>query len=268
MPRHGVIAKVWVSGLVLLASAPLAWGQETQPSYTGTYFHTKAVNPRLGKRDRSINLATPQACVEHFVLSCRREDWKAAAHALNFRLIEPLDAAKAAQQAERLYYLLNQNLWIDWSLLPDRPDALDTGSLLSSGDPMAGKPRRSIQLGNIPLDGRNVPVRVERIKPEDGEPVWLFAAQTVDNIDPLYEARGPSWFARQAPEWSRTRLLWRVPMWQWLAVVLLVGLAIGVGWLVATVISRAVARRLSTSGAELVGAIRWPAAILTAGLVS
>jgi small-conductance mechanosensitive channel len=136
-----------------------------------------------------------------------------------------------------------------------------------NGSSGQGRARRSIRIGSIAFDGRDVPIRLERIKPEDGDPVWLFSAQTVDNIDRLYAAKGPSWLARQAPEWSRTRLLGNVPLWQWLALAVLLGLSVLTAWLVIKVLSQQLASHLGRRGRRFVENIRWPAAILTTALV-
>jgi small-conductance mechanosensitive channel len=248
------------------AGGSIADEPASQP--VGTFFHVDQLNPGLSPPDKPVNLATPQACVEHYMLSCRREQWDRAAHALNFRLVEPVDPATGRRLARHLYDVLNQNLWIDWSLLPDRPDGVEAGSMLTSSDPMAGKPRRSIPLGSITLDGRDVPIRVQRVKPAAGRPVWVFSAQTVDNIEALYKVWGPSWLEANVPQWSRDIRFLRVPLWQWLAVVVLLVLAMLVGWLVAKIVTTWLAARLAGDGMRLVEAIRWPAAVLTAGLAS
>src|SRR5690606_15000409 len=108
-----------------------------------------------------------------------------------------------------------------WDTLPDRPDAMTDGALSGTADPLAGKPRRSILLGDIPAGGRNIPVRLERVAAPDGEPVWLVAAQTVDNIPLLYRAHGPGWIHRQVPDWARERTWGQVARWQWIALALL-----------------------------------------------
>jgi small-conductance mechanosensitive channel len=259
----------WLVFLALAGAAGHIQGASDANTPAGTWFMVEAVNPSLPKPNEPPNLATPQACVEHFTVEARRGNWASAARALHFRLIGPVDQDTAAQQARRLRYLMNQNLWVDWSQLPDRPDGTEAGSMLSSGGPMEGTPRRSIQLGTISLNGRAIPVRVERVKAVDSnQPVWLFAAQTVENIDRLWDARGPSWLARQAPEWSRQRLLWRVPLWQWLALLMLVVLSLVAAWLVVAVLSRRVGRHLGPHAGRLVRTVRWPAGILVAGLVS
>jgi small-conductance mechanosensitive channel len=254
--------------LTLAVQGPARNGEDDEPGPAGTFFRVEKINPSLDGLDEQINLSTPQACMEHFVVSARKGRWRSAARALNFRLIGPVNEDQAARQARRLYYLINQKAWIDWSLLPDRPDGVQDNSSLSAGSGSVGKPRRSIRLDSIKLDGRDIPISVQRVKAPDAEPIWLISAQTVENIDRLYDAHGPSWLARQAPDWSRRRILWRVPLWQWLAMVILVALGILVAWLVIKVASRGLVTHLGPAGGQFVQAVKWPAAILIAGLAS
>jgi small-conductance mechanosensitive channel len=262
---------VGVAALLLLATTngrAQDQNNEGNGSSKGSYFRIEKVNPSLPKPEQQINLATPQACVEHFILQSRRENYASAARAMNFRLVEPASMDEAAQLAERLHYLINQNLWIDWSTIPDRPDGMGAPSLLGTQSPMAGQPRRSILLGTISFNGRDMPIRIERVKPQDGDPVWLFAAQTVDNINPLYDAKGPSWLARQVPTWSRSRTFWRVPMWQWIALAILILLAVATAYIVVAVICRSIAKHLPQRGGQLIRAIRWPAGVLTSSVLA
>ncbi len=265
---------LFLSGAVLiLLAAASCWAQGSNSegdsgASGGAYFNIEKVNPSLPEPDTPVNLDTPQACLEHFIMASRRGNYASAARALNFRLVEPVDMREAAELAERLSYLINQNLWIDWSTIPDRPDGVRDPSLLGGQSSMAGQPRRSLLLGTISFDGRDIPVRVERVKPAEGRAVWLFAAQTVDNINPLYEVKGPSWLARQVPSWSRSRTFWRVPAWQWIALAVLLLLAVAVAYLVVEVICRAIAKHLPQRGGRLIEAIRWPAGLLTASVLT
>ena len=72
-----------------------------------------AINPSLSALDETPNLETPLACVEHFMLSARDDDFETAAHALHFRLVDDMSDEKAKRLAERFFYVLNQELWID-----------------------------------------------------------------------------------------------------------------------------------------------------------
>lgn len=175
------------------------------------------INPSLPPARPPLNLQTPQACVESFLLAARNGDFRRASHALNFRLAPDIDIAGAATIAEHFFFVLNQELWVDWEGLPDRRDGMTTGSAIGEASPMAGQARKSIRLGSIDADGRSIPIRVQRLQPPEGDPVWLFSAQTVDNIPLLYEAHGPGWLDRQMPSWARERGWGRVSVWKWIA---------------------------------------------------
>jgi hypothetical protein len=180
-----------------------------------------AVNPSLRPLDDTPNLETPQACVENFVLSCRDSDYERAARSLNFRLLGGVSGEQAARRAEKLYYVLNQQLWVDWEALPDRRDGMLEGDALAASNPMIGQPRKSLSIGGITVDGRRIPIRLERVRGPNIEPVCLFSAHTVDNIELLYKVHGPRWLERSFPNWARDRVWGGIAVWKWVAVVLI-----------------------------------------------
>jgi len=190
--------------LVLVAIVPIACAQSQETWYE--------IDELPLSRD-AVNLRTPQACVESFVDACHEDDFDRAALSLDLRLLQPIDDLDAARLAEHLFFVLNQELWIDWETLPDRPDGVVEPGLLGRDGPLVGTPRRSIRIGAIDLAGREIPIRIHRVKPGDADPVWLFSAQTVENIDALYQEHGPSWIARSVPPWASARL-GGVQVWQ------------------------------------------------------
>ena len=101
------------------------------------------------------------------MLAARAGDFERAAESPNFQLLDRSAEASPSEIARRLYFVLNQELWIDWDLLPDRPDgATDPGLVGQNGD--AGRARRSISMGSITLGEREVPVRVQRVDRSSG----------------------------------------------------------------------------------------------------
>ncbi|MFP4308744.1 MAG: hypothetical protein ACLFQQ_16160, partial [Desulfococcaceae bacterium] len=95
---------------------------------------------------------------------------------------------RQANQCPRLArhpcYLIRNNLSIPWSDIRDRPDGqLDAAS--GARDHLLGKPRRSIRIGEISLDGRALSFRIQRVKAGDASPVWVFSPSTVENIPRL-----------------------------------------------------------------------------------
>ena len=257
-----LVAAVW------WAAGGAAWAQSSGESVSGepVAFEAEELNPALhgdlgGAWAGDTGLSTPQAAVENFVLSARDGEWGTAARSLDFRLVPDVTPERAKRLAERFFFVLNQELWIDWSLLPDRPDGVVDASVMGSNGPMVGERRRSIQIGSIALGRREIPVRVNRLARPGGEPVWLFSAQTVENIGALYGQHGPSPLARLAPSWAKERGWWRVPYWQWgILGVMAVAIPL-VGWLVARLTVFAVSSRLPPRGAELARSLSWPVAL-------
>lgn len=203
----------------------LAAGME----YHEAYYQLEELNSGLPGRPDSIHLQTPQAALEHFITACRAENYDQAAHALNLNLLPPMQQTlQAAQLARKLFYVIEHKVWIDWSDLPDRPDG--TVEIGANNDPLVGKPRRSLRLGMINLDGRDISIRLQRIKLPEQDPVWVFAAATVENIDALYARFGPGWLQRNLPDWATQTVLGRMALWEWLALLLFTGLSVGIAW--------------------------------------
>lgn len=208
--------------------------------YAEPYYLLDALNEGVSF-DTTANLQTPQAALEYFTRAGREDRFREAAQTLNLNLVPEAERAELAPQlAERLHYLFDKQLGFDWEGLPDRPDGLQEGPA-SSNDPLAGQPRRSLHVGSLPLDGRDVAVRLQRVKVGDASPVWVFSPQTVDNIDVLYERYGPGPVDRMMPAWAKTQVLGQTALWAWLALLGLIVLAV----LGALVVRRIATRRLA-----------------------
>ncbi len=158
-------------------------------------------------------------------------------------------------------------MWINWDELPDRPDGVVEDALGTGQDPMAGRVRRSIRLGSIEVDGRTIPVHVNRLKPGSEPPVWLFSAHTVDNIAMLWDAHGPSWLAKQMPDWTRERGPFRIQIWQWIGLVLTTILAPMIGIVVGKGACTTIVNRAAGQASELAGKLKWPIAVVITSLL-
>ena len=224
--------------------------QQDSGTYHKAYFLLDTLNNGLPERASSIHLQTPQATVEHFLQACREEQFLKAAYALNLNLIdESLQVLRAADLAQKFYQVLEKKLWINWEDLPDRPDGqVEIGA---PNDPLIGVPRRSLKLGSIELDGRDITIRLQRIKLPKAEPVWVFSAATVENIDPLHEQYGPSTLQQHLPAWAKQKAPAHIPLWQWLALILFASLSA----LTACLVYRLVRRVLNNTQCPLLAQI-------------
>ncbi len=181
--------------------------------YNEAYYVVNRLNDQIGLPPTRFNLRTPQAALEHFVLSARNNDFQDAIHAMNFNLMpKTLTEEDAITLAKKLYFVINQRANINWDALSDRPDGqVDIST--TTNQAIAGKPRRSVVFGEVALGDRDIVFRVQRIRYKEYGALWLISANTVDNIEPLYQEYGPRKLDLMMPEWARITFL-GIPVWK------------------------------------------------------
>lgn len=209
--------------LTLVFVAPTAKAEDP-------WFLTSTLNGGLTAPPDAVDRRTPRTALESFLRAADRNDWQAAAHLLDLTDIDAAAQADAgADLAEKLYSIIDRKAVLDWSTLLQRPDALQTTGGQSARQ--AGEPRRSLLLRDLDLDPVPAAIRLNRVKPgEDATPVWIFARETVADIDALYQAYGPSDLERQLPGSLRQDAFWGLMWWEILGLPLLIGAAGLLGW--------------------------------------
>lgn len=208
--------------------------------YSKAYYQIDQLNESVGFPPKSINLTTPQATLEHFIVSSRNKDFQAAAYALNLNLFpDNLGRKQAGILAEKLNFILEQRISIAWDEIPDRPDGqIDISTPTNKA--VAGTPRRSIDFGKVELDGRDIVFRIQRVKYKDKSPIWLISSQTVENIEPLYRQYGPKKLDRIMPDLVSFKLF-GVPIWKIFGTIIL----LLIGWLISKFVSWVIHRAFS-----------------------
>src|SRR5699024_11688800 len=63
---------------------------------------------------------------------------------------------------------------------------------------------------------RRVPLHLERVRIDDSPPFWVFSAQTVANINKLYEQYQPAKFERYLPDWTKLKVF-GIAIWEFIA---------------------------------------------------
>jgi MscS family membrane protein len=116
--------------------------------------------------------------------------------------------------------VLDRHLWVDLSVV----------SPLAIGDTADGLPRNVEQIGFVPAAGGvRQPVRLTRAV-VDGETLWRFSRATVTRIPAWYASLGNRWMLENLPPAllrpGPLELLW----WQWLALPLVIAVAVLVGY--------------------------------------
>ena len=254
--------------LVLLGLSVHLSGFARAQSSGPSAFEVQSLNDGLGDPPARVHRDTPQGALETLLFSLDADDAAAAAHVLDLTSL-PADrqAALGPELARRLNEVIRSEVWIDWERLPDRPDGLDT--IGGSSDAVAGQPRRSIRIALLELDGRPVPIRINRLQPEGGDPVWVFADTTVREIEGLHDRYGPNWLERWLPGWARYQITLGLEAWELLIAPLLLLFAAGAGALTYRAMNRPKPdddSRLAPM-ARLLHALALPFALLTGALV-
>ncbi|MFD1095682.1 mechanosensitive ion channel family protein [Salegentibacter chungangensis] len=205
--------------------------------YNKAYYKLDRLNNPNGLAPERINLQTPQATLEHFIVSSRNKDFKDAAYALNLNLMPSnLSSKEVEDLANKLFFVLDKRINIDWDGLPDRPDGqIDIRT--STNQAVAGVPRRSIIFGETKLNNRNIVFRLQRVQYKDYGAFWLISANTVENIEELYEVYGPTLLDRTMPQWSRGKI-GTVPLWKPILTIILIIISFLLGRLVIFILKK------------------------------
>ena len=205
--------------------------------YNESYYTLDKLNAGLPPLSEPPNLSTPLATLEFFQSAVMKQQYDLAAYALNMNLIDDeSQSSRAMDLVKQLDFLLVEKHLYVFDKLPDRPDGLIEPPLGSTSS-IQGVPRRSIQLGYIDYRERRVPLHLERVRISDGAPFWVFSAQTVANIDKLYEQYHPAKFERYLPSWTKLKIF-NIAIWEFLALLIFFSFTMGIGWLLNTAASK------------------------------
>ena len=235
---HPFITGATVMGLMLLMHAALYANAQTMNNAGAlsadthsAYYQLTHLNQGLPPAPEAINLQTPQAALEFFVLRSRERVFAEAARVLNLNLVPAQSQASvAAELAEQLFFVLDSQRLIQWDDVSDRPDA-QVQVVPGSSNPLAGEPLRSVLIGSLRIDERDIAIRLQRVRVANEAPVWVFSANTVENIPALYELYGPAPMDTWLPAWLTARPVFGVTLWEWGALLLLIAFCALLGWL-------------------------------------
>ncbi len=239
--------------LALLGSQPAA----AQPD---PFYEVEILNEGLGAPPGGVDRETPQASMEAFLTRAEAGDWAAAAHLLDLGEIAPADqGVQGPLAAAQLHEVLDRKVVLSWNQLLDRPDALDAAA--TSNSAVAGQARRSLLLGVLDLDDRTVPIRLNRLKPGGGDPVWVFSRQSVENVPALYALYGPTALEKSLPDWAVADAAWGLAWWEVVALPLAIVIAVLAGAAVNRALAQGSRRADGTWMAIVLRSLRWPATI-------
>jgi MscS family membrane protein len=202
-----------VSLLILCVLIRLpAWGQITlqEPSETKKPAQTSPTDP-LG-RD------TPNGTLFGFLQAMQNGSYLTGAQYLQ------MSPARRAREGELVARELKALL-----------DGAFVGSLRSistspEGTVQLGLPADREKLGTLSVDDSEADVILVRVSDPNAGKIWLFSAETLSKLDPLYDLLQAHQVESHVPRALVTTQFLGMSLWQWLGLIVAVPVAAGVAW--------------------------------------
>lgn len=165
----------------------------------------------------SLGRTTPRSTVLNFLANAQKGDYERAARYLNTRK----HGEEAATLAEELFTILDRYLPPKLNKLSDASE----GSLTYPDDP-----NRDL-VGSVSIDGEDLDILVDRIDRGKAGSIWLFSSKTLTSVPEFYESISTVRPETLIPEVLVVTRFANIPVYEWLAAVLvlpLLYLALGV----------------------------------------
>ena len=162
---------------------------------------------------------TPRGTVIGFIRSAQSENYDFAV-----QYFEPRHRAGVEPEqelAQQLLAILNARF----------VGSLDSISNDPTGRLEGGPPREQVAVGGTRGFSESFPLYLVHTEVARGVKVWLISRQTLDQVPEVYDSLRFPQLEKRLPEFLvRTRFL-GMPLWQWIAIVLLAPVALLIGWL-------------------------------------
>ena len=248
---------LWLSvGLLLRLALSPAWGQPHHQEAVGAQGHERRDQPPAEAPDipvDDLNRGTPRRAIVGFHQAVRARDYPRAARYLDLRNF-PAEAAErlGPRLARHLKIVLDQQLPIDGDSMSDSP----------AGHLEDGLPPDVEHVGRIETPGLPVHIRLQRVPRPDGVLIWQLSAASVAAIPDLYARYGYGRLGEALPSVFLETEFLDTQLWQWLALVLLVGMGYALGQLATTLGLRLLRRRQRELSAVLSTFVARPVRLL------
>ncbi|WP_411824743.1 mechanosensitive ion channel family protein [Leptospira sp. 'Mane'] len=198
-------------------------------------------------------LRSPYHSLDFFYQNTDSRQFAKAKEALEFPSI--VTEEKQELDAEKLRYLFDRFLWIDWDTLPKEEESK--------------KNQSPLRIGSIPFGERTVPIVIHPIL-QNGERVWKISKSTIAAVDILYDMYHPPSWKRWIPDSISYFSFLGVESWQWIGLACVISLSFLLSFLFESVshfIGRKILLRNSESLKDFLLALRKPARLFWFGVL-
>jgi MscS family membrane protein len=166
-----------------------------------------------------LNRGNPQGTVLGFLQTAESGNYRAAADYLQ------MSAARRNVQgsdlAEKLNLLMNRSFVGPLRRLSSNPD----------GNPEFGGPDQQT-IGSFDNGDADVPVVLVRVADPNFGKIWLFSSDTLSKVPELYDSVRAHKVENRLPQSLVRNAFLGMPLWQWLALLAAIPVAVVIGWTV------------------------------------
>jgi len=118
------------------------------------------------------------------------------------------------------------------------PSSLKSISTNPEGTGQAGLPADKERVGTVSIGESEVDiVLVHHPNPNGSGKIWLFSAETLSQVPELYSQLETHQVETKLPEVLVRHVYLGMPLWQWLALILAIPIAAGIGWVLLELLS-------------------------------
>ena len=172
---------------------------------------------------------TPSGTVVGFLQAAQANNYKNAANYLQMSAVRR--QSQGPDLARKLKVLMDRAFVGSLRHLSTRPE----------GDPGSGTADQQT-IGTFSSGEADIPVVLVRVAEAGSAKIWLFSADTLSKVPDLYDNLESHQVETKLPHTLVENQFLGMPLWQWLALLAAIPVAIGIGWLV--VLLLAIPRRL------------------------
>ena len=198
-------------------------------SLTGVLGGTAPAQEPAAPPSDSLGRETPSGTVLGFLQAAQAGNYKIAADYLQISAVHR--QAQGPELASQLKVLMDRAFVGSLRRLSTRPE----------GSPDGGGGEQQT-IGTFVSGDADVPVVLVRVVDPNSGKIWLFSSGTLSKVPDLYDNLQVHQIEKKLPQVLVARLFLGMPLWQWLALLAAIPVAITIGWLMVVIL--AVPRRL------------------------
>ncbi|MFZ1009248.1 MAG: hypothetical protein WAN65_20565, partial [Candidatus Sulfotelmatobacter sp.] len=161
-----------------------------------------------------------------------------------FGFLQQAERANYSVAAQYLYMSPSRRQTEGAAVAEDLKEVMDRaysgtlGSKLPDGEQQEseGVPAGRQRLGMISVGDAEANLELVRVSDPSGAKIWLISSDTLAKLPELYDQVSAQKVEMRLPQWMVKYQPGGMPLWQWLALVLLIPVAAAAGWLVLVVL--------------------------------